>query len=75
MFAPATTGSTWIKAPSITWSMNPAVIKCVSANASGVQRERKAFGPLQISSSPARTPKTGAVRKKRNGAAIGGDWS
>jgi hypothetical protein len=69
MFAPATTGRIWIIAPSITCSMKPTVIRCVSASADGVQREARSSGPLQSRSVPARMANSGAVRKKRNGAA------
>src|SRR5664279_4246079 len=47
----------------------------VIASAVGVQREAKVSAPLHNSNAPASMPNSGAVRKKRKGAASGGAWS
>ena len=71
MLAPATTGMTCSSAPSITCNMKPAAKRCVMASAPGVHRETR-ISPPKSSVSPATTPNSGAVRKKRSGAENGG---
>src|SRR5574343_237864 len=73
--APATTGRIWISAPNITCSMKPIVSRWVAARAPGVQREAKTPGPSIMISKPASAANSGAVRKKRRGAAKGGAFS
>ena len=71
-FTPATTGRIWINAPSMTCSMKPTVIRWVAASRPGVQRDASRSGPAASSSNPAASENSGAVRKKRSGAANGG---
>ena len=73
--APATTGRIWISAPSMTCIMKPTVIRCVAASSPGTQREASSDGPATASSRPAASANSGAVRKKRSGAAKGGALS
>ena len=70
-----TTGKIWIMAPHMTCSMKPMVIRWVMASVAGVQRDANAAGPSISRSSPANTTNSGAVTKKRSGAAKGGAFS